>query len=105
MRYLRADLPGDGLADEYGVEILVLHPIHLLEGGEPHLLHQLRVGVARAQQVASCHHMTLILIVLSGTYQPLVQRPNHNRKYVSKRGSFSAEKLPFQLSIRIRPLG
>jgi hypothetical protein len=63
VRYLRADLPGDGLADEYGVEILVLHPVHLLEGGEPHLLHQLRVGVARAQQVASCHHNDVDIVM------------------------------------------
>jgi hypothetical protein len=74
MGYLRADLPGDGLADEYCVEVLVLHPVHLLEGGEPHLLHQLRVGVARAQQVASCHHNDSDIVVhYQVVYLPSVQ--------------------------------
>jgi hypothetical protein len=104
MRYLRADLPGDGLADEYCVEILVFHPVHLLEGGEPHLLHQFRVGVASAQQVASCHHND-VDVDSTIRYLPLVQRPNPNRKYGSsfaaEKWAFCAKKVPFQL-IRIQ---
>ncbi len=100
MSYLRADLPGDGLADEYGVEVLVLHLVHLLEGGEPHLLHQLGVGVASAQQVASCHQND---VDLDSTirYLPLVQRLNPNKKYGSsfaaEKWAFCAKKVTFQL--------